>query len=550
MNKLPIVDSFSKEHLRIIFSDVRGYLENSKDKNLYNLINILQEKLYKYLSNSDKPIYKYNKIYPTDQISKEELDQLFLDISNNIALLYSQSYEIRDNLISLFNYSSSKIAGLKNKIDDLYSSVVDLRLLSKQNHEEVLVFTDTFVDDSNIDSSFALENPQCSVTPEFGGLTLERSGASRVSSADAFVSVSPVSDLSRDPSPFNLGRFYEGHFYDYLGKAEPEGGSFHISELDNKDISYEQEAFHVPTPPETRNKEELARYKKELKNFVVPGGFEEKFLEQVKAGIYNFKAGVKNNPDRLLEFVNKQRRIFHRKDAKKRKIYLFYANNPSEAEKQGIDLDTTPKRTIDDIIFVDEGADEEKLQEVRGRILDGNPASYWQCELVRESSAVKSYIANLIKDDKEASLDTNELKLLVSTPEVDKEDFEVEMIINLSSPKQLSWIVITPAIFDDGVFPTITDVSTSPDDTSEFSTVDSFSASPRVITNDTNITVKNSDAKYTMSNSSFAFRGSLLLTMSSREVKRVKLRIKQKTPVPNPHELTVLEAVRTVTRVR
>jgi hypothetical protein len=313
----------------------------------------------------------------------------------------------------------------------------------------------------------------------------------------------------------------------------------------------DQSAFDIPELPEGKGKRARRKRRRLKKDFVVPGGFEARFLEQVKDGLFNDKfGGGKKGKKKFQQFINRRRRQMHRKDKKARRSALYFAKNPEEAERAGIDSSNEIPLTADNFLIMDMGAPEEELQFERYKMLDGNPASYWQCELVRHTDVIQDYVETQVQETANTEVSAADLRDLAEGGSVDKEDFEVDIIFTFPGPRAMNWITFNPMTFDDGAYMEITDVSTSPDLESEFIPVESFASNQfaNVLTDEANEELSKDTATFLLAPSRASYRGSGIWPFAQREVQQVRIRVKQRTPVPNPYEKYVFEAERTHTK--
>jgi len=550
--RLPNNSIITEQALRDFYARVRELISERDNNDGLSIAEKTLGALDRFFNRLGKPQFEHTELLPDDPVIAEDLNEIFTSILNDVSVGYDEVSLLREAAISIHNYGSMHIAELKRRSDEVAGLVTDLRLLSDQHGEEVIVFSDTFVDDSKLDPAFPLEHLPAMTMPGQGSLTLNRQGVNNLSEQDIEITVTPIGDISREPNLTNIGRFYEGHFYSYLGEAEPEGGVFHLKEKLNQETleGLDQAAFEVPELVKGKSKRAKKKRRKLKKSFVVEGGFEAKFLEQLQEGLYEDKFGDgKKGRKRYRSFVAKKRKLYHRKDKAARRQALYFAKNPEEAERAGVDSPEVPL-TADNFLVMDLGGSEEELMDVRLNMLDGNPASYWQCELVRETNVIQDYVVAQIGDEESAEVSAAELRDLARGGAVDKEDFEVDIVFTLEDPQSMNWITLLPMTFDDGAYMEVTDVSTSPDLESEFVSVESFSSNlySNILTPEANEELSKDVATYLLAPSRNSYRGSGIWPFAQRTVQQVRVRIKQRTPVPNPYEKLVFEAERTQTK--
>lgn len=551
---LPNNSVITEQALRNLYSRVRDLIAERDNSDAKSIQEKTLQALDTFFNRLGKPQFEHTEILPDDPLDPDAFNDLLQKIIDDISLGYDEVVNLRESAIATHNYTSMHIAELKSRADEIAGMVTDLRLLSDQQGEEVIVFSDNFNDESKLDPGFPIEHQPAQVMPGQGSLTLARIQVDTANFEDVTIEVEPLGDYERIPSPTNVGRFYEGHFYSFLGEAEPEGGVFHIDERINYASleEFSQQAFEIPELPKGKGKKARRRRRRLKKDFVVPGGLEEKFLEQVKAGLFNDKFGKgKKGKKKFKKFVQRRRKALHRKDRALRREILYFANNPEAAEAAGVDLDfDDAPLTAENFTLVDKGASEEELQDGRFKMLDGNPASYWQCEVVRDAKVIQDFVERSVEEVQNAEVSADQLRELAQSDAVDREDLEVEIVFTFDTPRTLNWITINPITFDEGAFLEVTDVSTSPDLEGEFEQVDSFSTRQfsNVLTEEANEELPEDLSTFLLAPHRSSYRGQGVWPFAARVVQQVRVRIKQRTPTPNPYEKIVLEAERSHTR--
>jgi len=534
--RVPNKSRITERSLRELYRRVRESVGLNKDTSLSSIRRRTIDAFERFFLKLGKPLYQFQEILPDDPPEPDSFTKMTKDILNDVSLGYEESTALREMVIASNNYGAVRASELKRRADQVASLVGDLRVLTGQQAGELVVFSDNFADASKIDSVFPLENPRAEITPGFGTLMLKRTSTFSVPGSEIRVDVKPISPagLTSQATRDNTERFYEGRFFAYLGQAEPEGGQFHFEETLDPGTTrqFTQAAMAVPQPDENGD-----FTKDDLKNFVVPGGFEARFLEQVQAGVYADKRGKK-----LVRFIQRRRAKLHRKDRELRRSALYFARNPEEGKVPTADVPITPEN----LVLVEKGASPDELQEGRQKMFDGNPGSYWQCEFARRTDVIQSFVDGKLENVVSANVSPDDLRNLARSREVDTADFEVEITMTLDAPQTLNWITIVPMLFDDGAWLEVTDVSTAPDLSSSFVPVESFvdRSSPAVLTDEANEELSLERTSFVLAPNRFSYRGVGVWPFAARQVKLVRVRLSQKTPAPAPYERLVLEANR------
>jgi hypothetical protein len=568
--RVPRKSALTERSLRELYRRLSSYLSKTGETNLYSVLNQAQEAMRIFFLRLGKPQFRSRKFHEDDPLDPEYFEHLTDTIKSDVQVGYEETEALRNMGISSYNYGQVRLAELKRRAEEVSGLVTDLRLLSGQQDGEVLVFSDRFKDSSKVDAGFSTENTPCDVLVGYGALTLGRTGTFNVPSQDIIIEAKPVSPsgITKTPTRDNTQRFYEGHFYDYLGTAEPEGGSFHIVEtidpetLRGPNGPITQAAFEVPTPTGKVAKDGTRRFTaKDLRNFVVPGGFKAQFLERIQSGLFSDLTGKK-----LAAKVGKALKRLTRLDLKRTNSYLYLLAHPNEGQLPSSDIPIGPEN----LVPVDQGASEEELQEQRHKMVDGDPTSYWQCELAIKTDVLQDYLdTQPLEDEKVASLPAetrvhlsgklgqkkispDDLRQLAASAAVDTQDFEIELTFTFATQQTLNWITLSPMNFDSGAWLEVTDVSTAPDHESTFVPVESFidHSSPNILTDGVNEEVSQGESVYTLAPNRFSFRGLGVWPFAARQVKIVRVRLRQRTPTPAPYERFAIQTTRSLSSVR
>lgn len=151
-------------------------------------------------------------------------------IYNDISRFYTELTNLANSNIKSYNYSQVVISEIKKRAEALSSIVLDLNILNNFTRGDVIVAGDDFINLNNIDKSAALGAPPAELLSGGTGLGLARSTTIELTRDPRIkIDVIPLSPSNKiTPTPNNFERFYEGNYYNLLGLARPEGGSFNI----------------------------------------------------------------------------------------------------------------------------------------------------------------------------------------------------------------------------------------------------------------------------------------------------------------------------------
>ncbi len=241
-----------------------------------------------------------------------------------------------------------------------------------------------------------------------------------------------------------------------------------------------------------------------------------------------------------------------------------------------------------DIIIRDRGATEVEKKEVRKRMIDGNPDTYWRCEYVFRptdfnplvslkdlranpeldasefpipnssdywdrlgsksfSKEFKKYYGknkeDLLEDSAAPNVYSNAEEI---TPEdlrshaieYDRHDLEVEIVITLREPKSINWLNMNPMSFGETTWMKITGLDTAPTRNGEWSEIPGFSTNQfaNILTDDANAELDQNTQDYTLSPSRFSYRGQGVWTFPARQVQKIRFHVLQTTPIPDLYQ--------------
>jgi hypothetical protein len=116
--------------------------------------------------------------------------------------------------------------------------VLDLNILNGFTRGDVIVAGDDFINLDKVNVSAALGSSQAELVSNGAGVSLARASTNNLSlhpkTTVEVLPISPqstvngVSSVNTSPTPGNIRRFYEGNYYNFIGLARPEGGTFNI----------------------------------------------------------------------------------------------------------------------------------------------------------------------------------------------------------------------------------------------------------------------------------------------------------------------------------
>jgi hypothetical protein len=440
----------------------------------------------------------------------EDYNRDLRDISMDLTALYEETKSLRGLQQEVFNYNQVLTEDLVNRAAKGASQVIDLRLLAGQLQEDLVVAGDDFNDHTRIDSGFTLDNPAAEVVTSQGIVTLQRTETEQILDEDTDVIVRPLNQgVTREPTGRNLQRFYEGNFYNYVGKARPEGGAFNLEE----------------TVPET----------------VPTEGVDYTILDipSQHLNVTDLFEGTASEGDR---------------------------NEFNDLREEGSQTQASDPLRPEDVVVRDLGASEEDRIKARRTIVDNNPDTTWECEYVQRvwDAEVGRFPApdevNVGGEEGPGFFgipdfyfrDESEYAEYLRGPGDRNFDLEVEIVLRLRRGQQklANFISLNPMNFGERAWLEVFDVSTAETDSSAFVPIEGFDQGlfANTLTDEANEELTEGDYKATLAPTKYAYKGQGIWTFSTRKVNSMRFKLRQKVPVPSPYQRMHVQLRRTITR--
>lgn len=238
-----------KEHLE----NIKAALSNNSD--LSAVIASAADEFNTFFKNYGKPYFVANKFHRHHSPVSSNYNETISTADKDIGRLYSLVNSSMKLTTRAFNYSQMVNKQLVNTAMLAASKVVDLSIFAGFLKGKVIVAGDDFYSEDLIDKSAPVSLEQAETVMGANALGLARSQTVFITHPNMKISVEPVKpkgtqlkasgiltaaeqtssagvkgvkSVNDQPTPGNLERFYEGHFYTYMGELEAEGGSLDI----------------------------------------------------------------------------------------------------------------------------------------------------------------------------------------------------------------------------------------------------------------------------------------------------------------------------------
>ena len=438
-----------------------------------------------FYSNYSEIDFKPQFLKENDTTRSELYNSNLERIFNDLQRFYQEIKTLTQLEVNVFNYSQIVTTEIVKRANQLASIVLDLNILNNFTRGDVIVAGDDFKNMDFIDQGAENASTPAELLTNGSGIGLARAEAidilrqpgvklevAALEPADS--GVESESAVNSEPTAGNFQRFYEGNYYNFLGAARPEGGSFNLKYLADPKL-IDKSVTLDPT-------DEADEYKPE-----------------VDAGFY-----------------------------------------------------------------VELGASEAQKKEARKRMVDGDPATFWECEylyrtdkqLIEEiiDSAVieegaeqpdDSEDSEFVFDDPEAprgasiNIDLDQAERAAQQYDFEGRDLVVELIISLPKEENINFVSINPVLFGVNAFPIVEDISTA-DSSGVFLTVDGWRdiRYAKTITPEANEFLTDSQLAATLAPSRYDYTGQGIYPFPVRVANKVKIRIRVESPIPSPYERT------------
>lgn len=421
---------------------------------------------------------------PRSSVYNQNLKQIYNDISR----FYQELKNLSAANIKSFNYSQVVISEIKKRAEYLSSIVLDLNILNNFTRGDVIVAGDDFTNLDNLDKSAALSSPMGELLSGGAGLALARSQSENISNQPRVeVEVIPIAPTnSTSPTPGNIGRFYEGNFYNLLGFARPEGGSFNLR--------YQM----VPTGNKIPVSTTVAGPTSITQPGLVYGPVDPQtpppVMEDEMVGIYlDYGATVEDRKQARKKILDNNPDTFWECE------YLIKLNNPL--------------LNVDDSIVYD--ANEELPDD--GELGFSDPDA-----------------------PTGASIDINSDELNNRAQLQDTVDLVIDLIITLPNATPINMVSINPVLFGSNAFLEVQDLSTADEVSGTFTTVDGWNQLkyPKSLTPEANEYLTDSQLSATLSPNRSNYLGQGVFPFPLRVAKKVKLRLSVSQPINQIYERT------------
>ncbi len=478
--------SFS-EDLKTLLESIRRQIDSGSIKSIAEANSAAMAAFKDFYLNIGEPRIEFNKFEEGIPPSSVLYNKTMSDIQKNISNMYKEIESLHIAQTESFNYSETVFSELNNRTSEASSKIVDLNILNGLANQEVLVGTDNFSNLDYIDINYPLQNPLSDVLTTANMVVLKRVNTVNVVDQNIKVKVVPIMpvDLSTVPTQENERRFYEGNYFNYAGQARPEGGRWHLETFIREDKSADSVDI----------------------NFRLVGG-----------------ENKKNRPNTVGSIDQLQ----------------------NELDK------ITPEPDPTNYVIIDMGANDAEKNAVRTKMLDGSPESFWEGEysITIDTPLIdKDAILNQGDDADDGSNQPSTVQIDISPDELrqktlalDVEDFIVEITVDLNDEKFINFITLNPFNFSEFSWLDVISIETASSD-EDFQSIPGFNdgSYDNTITTEANEFLNDTKQSFLLAPNKFAYKGKGVWSFPAKLVKLVRMKIRQKVPIPAPyHKMHIL----------
>lgn len=490
--------TLNKNKLLFLLRRMRERITDPSGSTIQSAMRELHNIFFNFFTTLGNPVFQPRFFIKGDHPDPSSYNKALTDIKHDLKTCIDETKVAGKLAVGVFNIGQTVTRELNQRSNEAASKIIDLNLLNGNLDQEVIIAGDDFNSLDKVDTEFVLQNPRAEVKPDEGVATLKRVSIENLIDESTKVQVvalsvgqeSPGSGSETPttaPTKNNLYRFYEGKFYDYIGQARPEGGIFHLEETISQGV---EEAANQDSPIIVQN------------------------LADTQS-LFDDALDQRNGTD-------------------------------SETSRDGL-----PIRT-EDINIIDRGATKSEKNSIRRYILDGNADTFWECEYIVPA---EDLTAGLLSDELDGNSDPDKhitpdqlRAAAVNQDTIKNYDLEIQITLELKEEAPINWTLLNPMNFGESAWLEITEVSTATDKSSAFIPIEGFDKNrfANIITDEANEELQENTVADILAPNKYSFRGTAVYSFPVRKAKFIRYKIKQRVPVPTPHQRMALQLNRTI----
>lgn len=212
-------------------------------------------------------------------------------------------------------------------------------------------------------------------------------------------------------------------------------------------------------------------------------------------------------------------------------------NSAPDAFNSDLDGDYIPGTAIrpQDIAIYDRGASETEKNNIRKRMFDENSSTFWEAEYVKDFTVNQTGDVDMTLDE-----------LAAEVIQQDTKDFEVQLTIDFGNEKPITWLSLDPINFGETAWLEITDIATQGSAEEGFKTIPNLfnNRFANTLTNEANEELQADVAAQILAPDRHSFKGKGVFNFPTVSAQYVRVKIKQKVPVPNLYQRLTVQLTR------
>lgn len=190
-----------------------------------------------------------------------------------------------------------------------------------------------------------------------------------------------------------------------------------------------------------------------------------------------------------------------------------------------------------DVVIYDRGASESEKNNIRKRMFDEDSATFWEAEYIKDFTPSQT-------DDIDLTLD----ELAAEAIQQDTKDFEVQLTIDFGSEKPVTWLSLDPINFGETAWLEITDIATQGSGEEGFKTIPNLfnNRFANTLTDEANEELQADVAAQILAPDRYSFKGKGVFNFPTVFAQYIKVKVKQKVPVPNLYQRLSVQLTRSI----
>lgn len=482
--------------------------------NLSVSLNSLLRCIKDFKDHKGMPVFTNNEVDFSGPPIIEDINDAVVRFRNDTKTIEVLNSEI--DIVTLHNFHVSSFNIIEAKLDEL-----KVKLLTNDNQGDrsrYFIAADSFDNLNNTAQDYGKDVNTAFVNTNNGVLTIEKIASTNLQDKVVNIEVPIPAGLKRRNADIDniglhdvgQGIFYEGRFYDKFGKAKPEAGIWRFVTKVTDSATVEEEETRISFEGSTTYLTRIPEY------YYITASGEIAFTYTTSASdVRKTQYWVGSLSARRAAAENKL------EDAIKNDTNLTTVEI-LEALKQG--TLSGVKKLNDDF------PEEEELLNKRKEMVDGDPLTYWECELVTKK--VGGW--ETIKEDPNSGWITQER-------EESNVSLSVDIIITLEDVSLINWISIYPIIYEAIPEANIKEAAVSVNNiqfrktsNEEWKTIPGFldSTFANVLTSYANEVLDDYQQNVILAENKFQYKGKGIWSFETIEAKQIKFTLEQRHPTP------------------